>query len=185
MKSQYQTIRNKKRLAIYLLKLSARGEIINTNLRHLLQEIYEATGEIFAKTDYGVVFEAFLIINSDEVCNPLDKLTGCGEGYSVSTGICSSEFHKPTASILLPALADQRPNDFNPFPANIHTVTSILPTLKHLSGLKKQIVVKFRRDFGDVSFQKHWHKSMQVDRYKVLNHDKNDDTDFGIIEVFK
>ena len=57
--------------------------------------------------------------------------------------------------------------------------------LKHLSGLKKQIVVKFRRDFGDVSFQKHWHKSMQVDRYKVLNHDKNDDTDFGIIEVFK
>ena len=55
MKSTYQSIRNKKRLCIYLLKLSTRGEIINLNLRKLLREIYEETGEMFAKSEYGVV----------------------------------------------------------------------------------------------------------------------------------
>ena len=78
IKSEYQSIRDKKRLAIYLLKLSTRGQIVKTNLRKLLKGIFEATGEIFAKTEYGIVFESFLIIDSDEVCNPVDKIHGCG-----------------------------------------------------------------------------------------------------------
>lgn len=53
MKSNYQSIRNKKRLAIYLLKLSSRGEIVKMNLRKLLRDIYLETGEIFAKSDFG------------------------------------------------------------------------------------------------------------------------------------
>ena len=184
MKSQYQIIRNKKRLAIYLLNLSARGEVIETNLRNLLREIYESTGEIFVKTDYGVVFEAFLIIDGDEVCNPTDSKNGCGDGYNISTGICSSEVHKPSAAILIPALVDQHPRDFNPFPGNIHTVTSILPTIKHLSKLKKKIIVKFRRDFGDNSFRKHWPKSIVYDRYNVKNTPGNV-IDHGICDIIK
>ena len=78
IKSEYQSIRDKKRLVIYLLKLSTRGQIVKTNLRKLLKDIFEATGEIFAKTEYGIVFESFLIIDSDEVCNPVDKIHGCG-----------------------------------------------------------------------------------------------------------
>ena len=40
MKSEYQHIRSKKRLIIYLLKISARGEIVKTNLAKLIQDIY-------------------------------------------------------------------------------------------------------------------------------------------------
>ena len=54
IKSEYQSIRDKKRLVIYLLKLSTRGQIVKTNLRKLLKDIFEATGEIFAKTEYGI-----------------------------------------------------------------------------------------------------------------------------------
>ena len=73
----------KKRLAIFLIKLSTRGEIIKINLRNLLEEIYHETGEIFAKTEYGVVFESFLIVDSDELCNPEDKTKGCTYSYSI------------------------------------------------------------------------------------------------------
>ena len=78
MKSQYQLSRNKIRLAIFLLKQAARGEIVKLNLRKLLQDIHDETGEIFAKTDYGIVFESFVIIDSDEVCSPQDPIDGCG-----------------------------------------------------------------------------------------------------------
>ena len=64
MKSQYQRIRSKKRLIIYLLKLSTRGEIVKTNLANLIQDFYNETGQIFAKSDFGVVFELFLIVDS-------------------------------------------------------------------------------------------------------------------------
>ena len=59
-KSNYQSICNKKRLAIYLLK----GEIVKSNLRKLLRDIYLETDEIFAKGDFGVVFESFLTIDT-------------------------------------------------------------------------------------------------------------------------
>ena len=39
MKSQYQSTRSKKRLAIFLIKLAARGEIIQMNVKELLEEI--------------------------------------------------------------------------------------------------------------------------------------------------
>ena len=52
MKSRSQIIRSKKRLCIYLLKLSARGEEVQINLRKLISEIYNETGEIFAQTGY-------------------------------------------------------------------------------------------------------------------------------------
>ena len=73
-KSEYKSIRDKKRLAVYLLKLSTRGEIVKMNLRKLLKEIYEDTGEIFAKTDYGIVFQSFVIVDSDEICFPPDTV---------------------------------------------------------------------------------------------------------------
>ena len=59
MKTQYQITHSKRRLVIFLLKLSTRGEIIKTNLRKLIKDIFDETGEIFAKTEYGLVFESF------------------------------------------------------------------------------------------------------------------------------
>lgn len=151
MKSNYQNLRNKRRLAFYLIKLSTRGEVVNMNLRKLLNDIYKETGEIFARTEFGVVFEAFMIIDCDEVCNPENKVSGCGDGYNPDNGICSSVFHKPKVPICIPSLVEKYPEDFNPFPGNLITVASILPIIKPLSGLRKRILVTFRRDFGDTS----------------------------------
>jgi len=39
-----------------LLKQAAPGVIVKLYLRKLLQDIHDKTGEIFAKTDYGIVF---------------------------------------------------------------------------------------------------------------------------------
>ena len=46
MKSQYKAMRSKKRLVIYLLKLSVRGEIVKTNLALL----YDAAEKIERKS---------------------------------------------------------------------------------------------------------------------------------------
>ena len=185
MKSQDQIIRNKKRLAIFLIKLSARGEIVHTNLRKILQEIYLETGEIFAKTEYGVVFESFLIVDSDNICNPEDKLNGCGDGYNVKTGICSSNLHKPAAPILIPSHADQRqlPIEADLFPGNLYNVCGILPTIKPLAGLKKRILINFRRDFGDAAMREHWPSQINCKRYNVKNPSNNDYN--GICDIIK
>ena len=169
IKSKYKSIRDKKRLAVYLLKLSTRGEIVKTNLRKLLKEIYEDTGEIFAKTDYGIVFQSFVIVDSDEIWFPPDAVLGCGDGFDVNTGQCASINHKPSAPILIPALIEKYPSDFNPFPGNIHTVSSILPTLKYIKGIKKNMFVKFRRDIGDSRISNAWPKSINYTRYVVQN----------------
>ena len=186
MKSQYQSIRNKKRLAIFLIKLSTRGEIVQTNLKSLLEEIYNETGEIFAKTEYGVVFESFLIVDSDELCNPEDKIKGCGDGYDVQKGICSSIYHKPTAPILIPSHADQfeLPKESNQFPGNLSTVCGKLPTVKPLPGLSRKILVNFRRDFGDPSMRKHWPKSIKFSRF-IIKNPKNNDISDGICDIIK
>ena len=186
MKSQYQAIRNKKRLAIFLIKLSVRGEIVKTNLRKILEDIYLETGELFVKTEFGVVFESFLIVDSDSVCNPLDKLNGCGDGYDVKTGICSSNYHKPIAPVLIPSHADERqlPIEADIFPGNLYTVCGILPTIKPLPGLKKRILVNFRRDFGDTSMRKHWPSNISFSRYNVKNITNNKVYD-GICDVIK
>ena len=182
MKSQYQSTRNKKRLAIFLIKLATRGEIIQMNLKQLLEEIYNETGEIFVKTDYGD-FESFFIVDSDELCNPEDKKNGCGDGYNVQKGICSSVIHKPIAPILIPSIVDQVPlwKDLNQFPGNIATICGILPTVKPLPGLKKNVLVKFRRHFGKI-LSNHLPKSTKYSRFiikNILSDDKND----GICDI--
>ena len=184
MKSQNQLARNKRRLAIFLLKQSARGEIVKLNLRNLLKDIYDETGEIFAKTDYGIVFQSFVIIDGDEVCSPQDPINGCGDGFDTNSGLCSSTHHKPAAPILIPASIEKYPSDFNPFPNNIHTVSSVLPTLKYIRGIKKKIIVKFRRDIGDPSIQKLWPKNIKFTRFIVKNV-KNDKSNDGICDVIK
>ena len=140
MKSEYQKLRNKKRLAIYLLRLAAKGEVVKLNLRALILDIYKETGEVFAKTDYGVVFETFVLVDSDEICFPSDPATGCGDGFNTDTGLCSSNNHKPSAPILIPAHIDKYPEDPNVFPGNIFTVSGVLPTLKSIRGIKKKIL---------------------------------------------
>ena len=76
--------------------------------------------------------------------------------------------------ILVPALVDRQPEDYNPFPANLHTVASILPTIKPVPGLKKKtIIVKFRRDFGLNSTRKYWPENMKYDRYEIVNESEN------------
>ena len=184
MKSRSQIIRSKKRLCIYLLKLSARGEEIQINLRNLISEIYNETGEIFAQTGYGIVFESFIRVDADNVCNSIDKTVGCGEGFDIKSGICSSKLHKPKAPILLPPSVDQYPDDFNPFPGNLFTVTSVLPTVKPLPGLKKHLIVKFRRDFGKEEMRKNWPKNLAYERYNVKN-SLNDGMEYGICDVIK
>lgn len=184
MKTIYQSLRDKKRLVIYLLKLSTRGEIVQTNLRKLIQDIYDETGEIFAKTDFGVMFESFLVVDGDDICNLIDKNSGCGEGYNVKTGICSSSLHKPSVPILLPANVDQHPEDFNPFPGNIFTVIGVLPTVKPMPKLKKQVLVKFRRDFGEVSMRNHWPQSIKFERYQVMD-EYNNGANCGIVDIIK
>ena len=184
MKSQYQILRNKKRLAVYLLRLATKGEVVKINLRALLLDIYKESGEIFAKTDYGVVFESFVIVDSDEICFPSDPVVGCGEGFDTDKGLCSSVQHKPIAPILIPAHIEKYPDDFNAFPGNIHTVTGALPTLKSIRGLKKKILVKFRRDFGDPSISNVWPKNIKCTRYVVKN-PKNDTLNDGICDVIK
>ena len=186
MKSQYQSIRSKKRLAIFLIKLSARGEIVKTNLRKLLDDIYRETGEIFAKTEFGVVFESFLIVDGDNLCNLVDNINGCGDGYNVKKGICSSIYHKPVAPILIPSHADQRnlPIEHNLFPGNLYNVCGILPTIKPLPGLKKRVLLNFRRDFGDESMKKHWPNNINFSRYNVKN-PNNDLAYDGICDIIK
>ena len=184
MKSQYQVTRNKKRLTIYLLKLSTRGEVVQMDLRQLISDIYCETGEVFAKTEFGVVFESFLIVDADELCNPLDKTTGCGVGYDSQKGICSSDIHKPIVPILIPSLADQRNMDQNLFPGNIFTICTILPTIKPLPCIKKKILVKFRRDFGDINMRNHWPKNINYDRFEVKT-SQDDSTNYGICDIIK
>ena len=184
MKSQNQLSRNKRRLAIFLLKQSARGEIVKLNLRNLLKDIYDETGEIFAKTDYGIVFQSFVIIDSDEVCSPKDPINGCGDGFDTNSGVCSSTYHKPAAPILIPATIEKYPHDFNPFPNNIHTVSSVLPTLKYIRGIKKKIIIKFRRDIGDPSIQQLWPQNIIFTRFIVKNV-KNEKLNDGICDVIK
>ena len=74
-----------------------------------MSEIYNETGEIFAQTGYGIVFESFIIVDADNVCNSIDKTVGCGEGFDIKIGICSSKLHKPKAPILPPPSVDQYP----------------------------------------------------------------------------
>ena len=62
MKSQYKTMRSKKRLVIYLLKLSVRGEIVKTNLAQLIQDIYDETGEIFQRLIMALYLNLFLLL---------------------------------------------------------------------------------------------------------------------------
>ena len=154
------------------------------NLRQLLNDIYCATGEIFVKTEFGVVFESVLIVDSDELCNPKDKLNGCGENYDVNTGLCASTYHKPVAPILIPANVDHLPAEFNPFPGNLYAVCSVLPTIKLLKGIKKQIIANFRRDFGDKTMRDHWSQNIKYVRYNVKNPHDNDEN-YGICDVIK
>ena len=182
MKSHYQNTRSKKRLAIFLIKLATRGEIIQINLKQLLEEIFNETGEIFAKTEHGD-FESFFIVDSDELCNPEDKVNGCGDGYNVQKGICTSILHMPIAPILIPSIVDEVPlwKDMNQFPGNLITICGILPTVKPLPGLKKNLLVKFRRDFG---MKKHWPKSIKYSKFVIKNlasGDKNDGICYIII----
>ena len=171
-------------LALSLLRLSAKGEVIIINLRNLLKEIYEETGKIFAKSEYGVVFESFFIIDGDDICNPVDKVVGCAEGYNAETGICASVLHKPIVPILIPSQADSYSDDFNPFPGNIFTIASILPTIKLLPGIKKSIIVKFRRDFGNIEMTKHWIMNLKYERFKIKN-ELNNEIDYGICDIIK
>ena len=177
-------MRSKKRLVIYLLKLSVRGEIVKTNLAQLIQDIYDETGEIFAKTDYGVVFESFLIVDSDEICNPPDKVSGCGDGFDIKKGLCSSGLHKPVAPILVPSIGEQLSENHNVFPGNIYSVCSILKTIKPVPGIKKKVLVKFRRDFGQDDMRKQWPKNITFDRYKVKN-PPDDIRNYGICDIIK
>ena len=85
--SNKKQICNKQRICIYLLKLSFRGEIVRTNLRKLLCDIYDEMGEIFSQIGYGIVFESIIKVDSDSVCNPLDKEVGCGTDYNIKDGI--------------------------------------------------------------------------------------------------
>ena len=184
MKSQYQSTRSKKRLIIYLLKLSTRGEIVKTNLANLIQDFYDETGQIFAKSDFGVVFESFLVVESDEVCNPPDKVIGCGDGFNVNTGLCSSDLHKPIAPILVPSISEQLSEYHNQFPGNLFAVCSILKTIKPVKTIKKNVLVKFRRDFGQDEMRQHWPEKLNFDRYEVKN-PSNDNRKYGICDVIK
>ena len=177
MKSEYQHIRSKKRLIIYLLKISARGEIVKTNLAKLIQDIYDETGQIFAKSDFGVVFESFLVVDSDEVCNPHDKVSGCGDGYNVKSGLCN-------APILVPSICEQMSEYQNRFPGNLFAVCSILKTIKPVPSIKKNVLVKFRRDFGQDEMRRHWPEKLNFTRYKVKN-PSNDTRKYGIYDIIK
>ena len=182
--SNKKQIRNKQRLCIYLLKLSVRGEIVRTNLRKLLRDLYNETGEIFAQTGYGIVFESIIKVDSDSVCNPLDKEVGCGTGYNIKDGICSSDLHKPMVPIVISSLADQYENDLNPFPGNLFTVSSVLPTIKPLPTIKKCQIIKFRRDFGDASTTKYWPKNINYERYQIKKVE-NDTNNYGFVDIIK
>lgn len=87
------------------------------------------------KVILGVVFESFLNIDT-----------------------CSPVYQKPKAPILILSHVDLYSDDFYPFLGNIFTVSGVLPNVKLLPGLQKKIIVKFGRDFGDVSMRKHWPK---------------------------
>ena len=184
MRTGYQITRSKRRLVIFLLKLSARGEIINTDLRKLIKDIYEETGEIFAKTEYGVVFESFFSIDSDLLCNPIDKNVGCGDGYDVQFGLCKSNIHKPAAPIVISSIADNYPEDQKIFPCNLYGVCSILPCVKLLPGIVKNVIINFRRDFGDSKMREHWPDRIKFDRFLVKKI-PNDSINYGICDIIK
>ena len=130
------------------------------------------------------MFESFIIVDADNLCNPQDKVLGCGEEFDTKKGICSSKLHKPIVPILLPPIVDQYTDEFNPFPGNIFTVTSVLFTVKPLTGLMKQLIVKFRHDFGKEEMRKHWPKNLTIERY-IVKSTPNDEIVYGICDIIK
>ena len=66
----------------------------------------------------------------------------------------------------------------------LHCSGKLVPTIKPVPGLKKTIIVKFRRDFGLNSERKYWPKNMKYDRYEIVN-DSENGANPGICDVFK
>ena len=102
------------------------------------------------------MFESFIIVDSDEICFPSDPVLGCGNGFNSDTGLCSSDHHKPSAPILIPAHIEKYQSDFNPFPGNLHTISGVLQLLnifeilkrKFLSNLDVTLVIPAFQMFG-------------------------------------
>ena len=80
MKTENQNIRDKKRLVMYLLRLSEKGAIIQLNLQKLCQEIYQETGQVFSKSEYGV----FNIFSCPKGSSIGDEVTGGGAGAAAA-----------------------------------------------------------------------------------------------------
>ena len=98
--------------------------------------------------------------------------------------LCSSKNHKPEAPILVPSIADNYSEDQKIFPCNLYGVCSILPCVKLVAGIQKNIIIKFRRDFGDSEMRKHWPESIKFDRFNVKN-TPNDTISYGICDIIK